>query len=27
VRAIRPVPERDLETIDSITAETREQLR
>lgn len=27
VRAISPVPEKDLETIDSVTAETREQLR
>ncbi|MCC8427340.1 phosphate/phosphite/phosphonate ABC transporter substrate-binding protein [Reyranella aquatilis] len=27
VRAIRPVPEKDLEIIDSVTAETREQLR
>jgi phosphonate transport system substrate-binding protein len=27
VRAIRPVPEKDLEMIDSVTAETREQLR
>ncbi|NQW50996.1 MAG: hypothetical protein HQ465_07145, partial [Rhodospirillales bacterium] len=27
VRAIRPVPARDLETIDAVASETREQLR